>query len=217
MLTIPTVTSATLNAALSNAKEAEKKRTVQDTASFLSKLLHVGGDFVEFSGKGVERTVTTKNTPTTITIKTKTVLDRAELANKLRELGQGTEGAVKDIEQGLIRVGSQTFTPNDLQSVAALARLFSGRNEQPVIGTEVNKPTEELQPADRKVEDPPIPGATANIQNVAQLIKGNVSEETLETLSVVAKGLSDQELLALIKAVASKDNPTTPPELKPYS
>ena len=191
-------------------------QVIQDASALVSKLFQLGGDFVEFSGQGVERTVITKSTPKEIIIETKTVLDRAVLAQKLRALGQGTGYALKDLDQGMITVGSQIFTPRDLGTLAALARIFSGRgngNNESVIDIKEEKPTEP-QTANKEAQDKPAeqtipkyPAATANINDLAKVIKSNVPADALKTLQVIADSLNDDQKLALIRAVFSENNP----------
>ena len=193
-------------------------QVIQDASALVSKFFQLGGDFVEFRGKGIERTVTTKSTPGKIIIKTKTVLDRDVLAQKLRELGQGTEDAFKDIDQGIVRVGSQTFTPKDLGTLAALARIFSGRgnggNKESVIDIKEEQSTEP-QTANKQAEDKPsqveqtpkYPTATADINDMAQFIKSNVPADALKALKAIADSLSDDQKLALIRAVFLENNP----------
>ncbi len=189
-------------------------QTVQDAAALLSKFLNLGADATQWTGRGVTRTVTTISTPEEITFRTETVLNRAELADKLRELGKGTEDAVKDLEQGILKVGSQSFTPKDLKTVVGLASLYGNLFGTRNYGTNYDKEVVKTDntPNETKSEDKLAQHPTANIEELAQVIRGNTTPEALETLRTLASNFSDQELLALVRTIISKNNPPAPPE-----
>ncbi len=227
----------TNNNLLAEVKKEDKKlgelrpaEAIQNGAKFFAKLLRLGGKFVEFSGRGVDTTITTRNTEEAITVETKTVLNRAKLAEKLGELGTGAERAVENLDQGVLTIAGEIFTPKDLGQTATgfanFAKLFFGRKEyskeststevtqntsiaadkEVVNNVTINDKKAEDKPAQAKADQETLQTPAANLEELFNVIKANVPAENLEDL----KKLNDETLLALVKGLINPGKTSSP-------
>lgn len=223
----PTKNPETISASVSETKPGtspaqDPAQTIKKAGGLVAKLLGVVAKGVEFSGRGVASKITIERTPEAITATTTTTISKPELVKKLTELGQGVKAAVENIDSGIVPVAGQIFTSQDFETLANLARLYTGRNyieigeekfTQPVAVTE-NQPVE-TKTEDKPNEPPIIPeekrpttGTATSLLDLINLLKRNTSPEIIESL----KGLNGNQLKDLLNSVLSDDGGKTPPD-----
>ena len=224
----PTKNPETISASVSETKPGtspaqDPAQTIKKAGGLVAKLLGVVAKGVEFSGRGVASKITIERTPEAITATTTTRISRPELVKQLIELGQGVKAAVENIDSGIVPVAGHIFTSQDFETLANLARLYTGKNYIE-IGEEKSKssvePVTENQPVETKTEDKPneppiIPEekrptteTATSLLDLINLLKRNTSPEIIESL----KGLNGDQLKDLLNSVLSDDGGKTPPD-----